>query len=238
MKHSFRSVTALFLCIMIVFSMLLTSCNSKDNDSGNSENKEEQTQAEDASKKESDDKESSDNNGSENSNGGNNNGESTDKGNSESGNSGNVDNGNSGNESTTVVAVEITLDKSDLSMVKGDNVTLTVLFSPSNVTDKTITWTTSDASVATVNNGTVSAVGEGEAVITAKTANGKEASCKVTVSELLLPSGLNYELVENDSFYVTEGLEITPEMIQVGKRIGIDYAEEAADYLWRFYVEI
>ena len=98
MKHLFKSVTAIFLCIMIVFTMLLTSCNSKGNDSGNNENKEEQTQAEDASKKESDYKESSDNNGSENSNGGNNNGESTDKGNSEGGNSGNVDNGNSGNE--------------------------------------------------------------------------------------------------------------------------------------------
>ena len=249
MKHLFKSVTAIFLCVMIVFTMLLTSCNSKDNDSEKNKNKDEQIQAEDASKKESDDKESSDNNGSENSNG--NNGESTDKGNSEGGSSGNVDNGNSGNgneeggssgnvdngnsgneneeggssgnvdngnsgneneedgssgsESITVLPTVITLDKSDLSMVKGDNVTLTVLFSPSNVTDKTITWTTSDASVATVNNGTVSAVGEGEAVITAKTANGKEASCKVTVSELLLPSGLNYELVENDSFYIVTG---------------------------------
>lgn len=44
------------------------------------------------------------------------------------------------------------------------------------------------------------------------------------------------DMVESDTFYVTEGLEIAPETIQVGKRIGIDYAEEAADYLWRFYV--
>lgn len=44
------------------------------------------------------------------------------------------------------------------------------------------------------------------------------------------------DMVESESFYVTEGVVILPEQIQVGKRIGIDYAEEAADYLWRFYL--
>ena len=44
------------------------------------------------------------------------------------------------------------------------------------------------------------------------------------------------DMVESDSFYVTEGLDIPPENIRVGKRIGIDYAEEAADFLWRFYL--
>lgn len=44
------------------------------------------------------------------------------------------------------------------------------------------------------------------------------------------------DMVESATFYVTEGLEIAPESIQVGKRIGIDYAEEAADYMWRFYL--
>lgn len=45
------------------------------------------------------------------------------------------------------------------------------------------------------------------------------------------------DMVESMSFYVTEGITVTPEEIQVGKRIGIDYAEEAADYLWRFYLQ-
>ncbi len=44
------------------------------------------------------------------------------------------------------------------------------------------------------------------------------------------------DMVESDNFYVTEGAVILPSQIQVGKRIGIDYAEEAADYLWRFYL--
>lgn len=42
------------------------------------------------------------------------------------------------------------------------------------------------------------------------------------------------DLVTSKDFYVTEGIEADPAQIFVGKRIGIDYAEEAADYLWRF----
>ena len=44
------------------------------------------------------------------------------------------------------------------------------------------------------------------------------------------------DMVESDTFYFTEGVEVKPEQIKVGKRIGIDYAEEAADYLWRFFL--
>lgn len=44
------------------------------------------------------------------------------------------------------------------------------------------------------------------------------------------------DMVSSPSFYVTEGVEVTEEQIRAGKRIGIDYAEEAADYLWRFYL--
>lgn len=45
------------------------------------------------------------------------------------------------------------------------------------------------------------------------------------------------DMVQSESFYVTEGLRIDPSDIQAGKRIGIDYAEEAADFPWRFYLE-
>jgi len=44
------------------------------------------------------------------------------------------------------------------------------------------------------------------------------------------------DMVESNAFYVTEGINVLPEEIQAGKRIGIDYAEEAADYLWRFFM--
>lgn len=42
------------------------------------------------------------------------------------------------------------------------------------------------------------------------------------------------DLVTHEHFYLTEGIEVEESRIRAGKRIGIDYAEEAADYLWRF----
>lgn len=44
------------------------------------------------------------------------------------------------------------------------------------------------------------------------------------------------DIIESNTFYVTEGIAVEPDRIKTGKRIGIDYAEEAADYLWRFYL--
>lgn len=44
------------------------------------------------------------------------------------------------------------------------------------------------------------------------------------------------DMVESKGFYVTEGRNVLPSQIREGKRIGIDYAEEAAEYLWRFYI--
>ncbi|MCD7904895.1 MAG: DNA-3-methyladenine glycosylase [Clostridiales bacterium] len=40
----------------------------------------------------------------------------------------------------------------------------------------------------------------------------------------------------SESFYIAEGEKINPEDIKNGKRIGIDYAEEAKDFLWRYYI--
>lgn len=44
------------------------------------------------------------------------------------------------------------------------------------------------------------------------------------------------DLATDSDFYVTEGLTVIQSQIKAGKRIGIDYADEAADYLWRFYL--
>jgi DNA-3-methyladenine glycosylase len=44
------------------------------------------------------------------------------------------------------------------------------------------------------------------------------------------------DMVVSPDFYVTEGQKVEPDSILAGKRIGIDYAEEAAEYLWRFWV--
>ena len=43
-------------------------------------------------------------------------------------------------------------------------------------------------------------------------------------------------MVTSRDFYLTEGRKVQKKEIRCGKRINIDYAEEAADFLWRFYL--
>lgn len=75
----------------------------------------------------------------------------------------------------------ITLNKTELSLVKGTTETLTATVLPTMATDKTVTWESSDTAVATVENGVVTAVAAGNATITAK-AGEKTATCAVTVT--------------------------------------------------------
>lgn len=57
---------------------------------------------------------------------------------------------------------------------------------------------------------------------------------KLCIAMHITKADNDIDLVTNDKFYLTEGIAVEEERIQTGKRIGIDYAEEAADYLWRF----
>ena len=76
---------------------------------------------------------------------------------------------------------DISFEKSSTATVKGDSKILTTIITPSKATNKNITWTTSDNSIATVLNGKVTAISTGTATITAKTSNGKTATCNITV---------------------------------------------------------
>ena len=87
-----------------------------------------------------------------------------------------------------VINVEsVTLDKTELTMVLEQEVTLVATVNPANADEKTVTWSTSDPAVATVSQtGVVKAVGEGNAVITAA-CGGKEATCAVSVPHVNVP---------------------------------------------------
>ena len=79
---------------------------------------------------------------------------------------------------------EINLNKSQMNLIKGEKDTLTATIEPEDTTEsKVLSWSSSNDKVATVINGTVTAVSAGKATITAKEENGKRAVCKITVTE-------------------------------------------------------
>ena len=66
-----------------------------------------------------------------------------------------------------IAVTEVKLDKTELTLYEGEEETLTTTVLPDDATDKTIVWTSSDNSIATVESGKVKAVGKGTAKITA-----------------------------------------------------------------------
>ncbi|ADL52767.1 Ig-like domain-containing protein [Clostridium cellulovorans] len=91
--------------------------------------------------------------------------------------------GGSGTGTTTVSVTGVSLNKTSLSLTAGATQTLTATIAPTNATNKSISWTSSNTSVATVSSGTITAISLGTAIITAKTTDGaKTATCEVTVS--------------------------------------------------------
>lgn len=80
---------------------------------------------------------------------------------------------------------KITLNRTSQSLSKGKSFTLVATVKPANATNKTLTWTSSNPSVAKVDkNGKVTALKNGTATITCKSANGKKATCTVTVRKI------------------------------------------------------
>lgn len=81
-----------------------------------------------------------------------------------------------------VAVTAVTLSQSALTLEIGKTATLNATVKPDNASNKTVTWTSSDSSKATVLNGVITAVAKGTATITAA-AGGKTAVCQVTVKE-------------------------------------------------------
>lgn len=77
-----------------------------------------------------------------------------------------------------VPSQSVILNKTAVTLNKGQNATLTATMEPVNTTDSLV-WKSSNTNVATVNNGVVSFVGVGSAKITVTTTSGKSATCNV-----------------------------------------------------------
>ena len=86
---------------------------------------------------------------------------------------------------STVKVSGVTIDPSSIILNIDASITLTATVTPENAADKSVTWSSSNESVATVEqNGKISAVGVGEATITVTTTDGgKTATCKVIVNK-------------------------------------------------------
>lgn len=98
---------------------------------------------------------------------------------------------NHSGEADTEVVSELTLDKSELTLIKGSQGQLTAACKPVTLLDDSVTWTSSNTDVVTVNeNGVLTAVAVGTATVTAVTTakdssgNPLTASCTVTVESL------------------------------------------------------
>ena len=82
------------------------------------------------------------------------------------------------------VVTGVKLDKETLALYTGDSATLTATVEPSDAANQNVTWQSNNANVATVQNGTVTAVGAGETTITVQTQDGNyTATCHVTVTQ-------------------------------------------------------
>lgn len=81
-----------------------------------------------------------------------------------------------------VTAIE--LSDSERTVTVGTSFTIAATVKPDDALNRTIIWSSSDPSIATVDeNGTVTAIAEGEAIITAESADGVKAECKVAVEK-------------------------------------------------------
>lgn len=96
-----------------------------------------------------------------------------------------------------IMPSSITLNQPDIDLYKGKTYQLVGNILPQNASDKTITWSSNNSSVATVSStGLVTAKNAGTATITAKTINGLQAKCKVNVMVPAVQIYLDKEQIE------------------------------------------
>ena len=84
-------------------------------------------------------------------------------------------------KSTYIKLQAITVSPVSISLSKGQSRSITVYFNPTNATNKSVSWSSSDPSVATVSNGVITANSQGIATIIVRGADGRQARVSVTV---------------------------------------------------------
>lgn len=118
-------------------------------------------------------------------------------------------------EHEVIHVTSVTISSTAETITKGGTYTLTATVLPNNATDKSVTWTSSDDTIATVDsNGVVSGVASGDAFITVTTVDGGyTAQCSVSVSE---------EHDYSKDYFTIESLETSNE-IKIQKVSGTNF---------------
>ena len=135
----------------------------------------------------------------------------------------------------TVSVTGVTLEPTSLSLFTGGSATLTATVEPSDAANQNVTWQSDNANVATVEGGTVTAVGAGETTITVQTQDGNyTASCTVTVTKPEEPK----PPIDQPSYYniyvedVCDGVEVTTSknVVREGGSISLYVEKDTANY--------
>ena len=98
-------------------------------------------------------------------------------------NSSNNSNSSGNSDNSAISVTKVTLSKAELKLNKGKSETITAVITPTNATNKNVTWSSSNETVARVSStGKITAISEGTATITVRTSDGNYTdTCKVTV---------------------------------------------------------
>lgn len=128
-------------------------------------------------------------------------------------------------QAADVEVSEVTLDQTAVTLKPGETVQLHATVNPENATNKTVTFSADNQQVATVSeDGLVTAHAPGQATITAKTANGKIATCVITVendavvippsNDIVAPTPeLSDETVVGDTTSVSAPVEVSQDAL-------------------------
>ena len=135
----------------------------------------------------------------------------------------------------------ISLNKTSLSLDAGDTYTLTATVSPSNAANKSIVWSSSDESIASVDrNGVVTALKKGTATITAKAQDGSNVSrsCTVTVNSNLFVAN-SVEELQSSHPHAASCNDVWQYSEKGAEKLNVTFStdtsvEEGSDYIYIF----
>lgn len=115
---------------------------------------------------------------------------------------------NSGGSTNKVEATGITMDKTALVSV-GGQYNLSTVVSPSNATNKTVTYTVSNDNITVSDKGIVTGKKVGQSVVTARTSNGLTTTCVVTVTASASSSEVTQVYLNRSAVTIKKGGQFT-----------------------------